>query len=148
MTIEELLKKAYATELESCVVGILDRSGAVARIAIKPLACYHLYHHALVDPWDSQIPIHRVRCLRCKRIRYGSCEGSTDCEVLKGEWVKVAVCKCGSGRAVRGPRGYDPVFALRGPPYPLVYSGQVVACLPKGECDGELVSRGVWYWYY
>jgi len=148
MTLEELLKKAYATELDHCIIGILDRSGGMTRVVTKPLACYHLYKHALVDPWDSEIPVHRVRCLKCKTLMYGNCEGEAKCEVVRGEWIDVVVCDCKGGKVVRGPRGYDPVFALRGPPYPLVYSGQTVTCVPNGECDGELIRRGVWYWYY
>ncbi|UXD22519.1 hypothetical protein IPA_05760 [Ignicoccus pacificus DSM 13166] len=148
--LEELLKNAYAKELDKCVVGIINRQGKNIRVLIRPLACYALYGGSLVDPWDTQIPLHRIHCLRCEKIRYEVCPTSEvpKCERIKGEWGEAIVCECGGGKVVRGSRGYDPVYALRGPPYPLVYSGQIVDCLPQGECEGFLERRGVWYWYY
>ncbi len=147
--LEEAIKNALAKDLESCVVGIVSRRGEIARIVYKPLACYSLYRGSLVDPWGTQIPLHRVHCIACKGLRVGDCkDAKAECQVLKGSWSSVVVCKCGSGYVVRGPRGYDPVYALAGPPFPLIYSGRIVDCVPEGKCEGFLEKRDVWYWYY
>jgi len=148
MKLKELLKRAYALELGSCKVGILSRQGKTSKVVVKPLACYVLYKNSLVDPWDTQIPLHRVYCLECEHLRLERCpDFDVRCEELEGGWVKAVACECEDGYAVRGPRGYDPVYALRGPPYPLMYSGEVIACVPEGKCEGQVIRRGLWYWY-
>ncbi len=148
-TFRELLERAFSTpDLARCVVGVVHRRGNVERVVVRPLACYYLHKHSLIDPFGTQIPLHRMACLSCPGASYGSCEEGAECEALEGEWAWLVVCPCDSGKAVRGPPGYDPVYALRGPPYPLVAGGRTVACIPEGECDGELVKRGYWYWCY
>ncbi len=148
MNFKDMIAKALSSEiLATCTVGIRHRKGSEEFQIEKPLACYHLVKGSLVDPWGTQIPLHRLSCLRCKGFGFGTCKESS-CEVLRKGWAWAVVCECGNGKAVRGPRGFDPVFALRGPPYPLVYGGSVVECLPEGRCDGELVKRDYWYWYF
>ncbi|ABU81845.1 hypothetical protein [Ignicoccus hospitalis] len=141
MTYEEELRRVYSRKdlLSSYLLKLRVRKGDVERVLKKPAACYYLYKGSLVDPYDTQIPLHRLSGLE-------RAEGL--CEAFDLGWAWAVVCDCGGGRAVRGPRGYDPVFALSGPPYPLVSKGEVIACLPEGRCSGGLVKRGLWYWYY
>ena len=148
MSYEELLANAFSDpkRLSSCVVGIVSRSGAMEKVVEKPLSCYHLYRGSLVDPHGTQIPLHRIACLSCEGL--GKCKSEARCEDHDLGWAWAVVCPCEGGTVVRGPRGYDPVYALAGPPYPLVYGGRTIACVPGGECKGRLVKRDVWYWYY
>ncbi len=145
----ELIAKAEATELETCVVGLAVRSGKLEKVVVKPLACYFLYKGYLVDPYGTTIPPHRVRCVKCERVELGKCPPyeRPPCETLIDDWAKLVVCDCDGVRSVRGPRGCAPVAALRGPPYPLVCNDQVIGCVGDGECEGELKKVGVWYWY-
>ncbi len=148
MNYKELIAKALSSEiLATCTVGIRHRRGSLEVQVEKPLACFHLLKGSLVDPWGTQIPLHRLSCLRCKDFGFGNCKES-HCQVLRTSWTWAVVCQCNGGKAVRAPRGFDPVFALRGPPYPLVSNGTIVGCVPEGSCDGELVKRGYWYWYF
>ncbi len=148
MNYRDLIARALSSEeLATCTIGIRHRRDSIEVQLEKPLACYHLVKGSLVDPWETQIPLHRISCLRCKSFGFGNCKLS-NCEVLRNEWTWVVICECDSGKAVRGPRGFEPVFALRGPPYPLVSNGSIVTCIPEGDCEGELVKRGYWYWYF
>ena len=140
MTYEEELQRVYSKPraLASCVLKLRVRKGKEELVLKRPAACYYLYKGSLVDPYGTQIPIHRVAGLEFE-------EGL--CELLTGEWSWAVACSCDGGKAVRGPRGYEPVLALRGPPYPLVANGEVVACLPGGKCEGRLIKKGLWFWY-
>jgi len=147
-TFEEIVAKVLSVPemLSRCVLGLKVRKGGVERVVERPVACYHLYRGYLIDHHGTQIPLHRIACLSCAGI--GRCTREVSCEVYRSEWAWAVVCPCDGGKAVRGPRGYDPVYALSGPPYPLVSNGEVIGCLPEGECKGSLIKRDVWYWYY
>ncbi|WP_157058761.1 hypothetical protein [Ignicoccus islandicus] len=146
----EVIAKAEATELESCLLGLTVRTDGVQRVIFKPLACYFLHRGYLVDPFETVIPPHRVKCVKCNGIEFGTCPHyePPPCKVLEKDWIKVVVCKCDGWKSVRGPRGCSPLATYRDPPYPLICNDEIVACIGNGECEGRLEKRGAWYWYF
>ena len=149
MRIWEAIARAEATELESCLVGLSVRKDGVEKVSVRPLACYFLYRGYLVDPYGTVIPPHRVKCVKCERLELGKCPyyERPPCKTVKNDVAKLVICNCNGIKSVRGPRGCHPLATYREPPYPLICGDQVIACIGKGECEGRLEKRGVWYWY-